>query len=34
LNAVSSARASSSLRAVVQTVMSRPHESVTLSKSI
>src|SRR5215467_2766091 len=34
LNAVSSARASSSLRALVQTVMSRPQVSVTLSKSI
>src|SRR6266700_1302867 len=34
LNAVSSARASSSFRALVQTVTSRPHESVTLSKSI
>src|SRR5262245_6349970 len=34
LNAVSSARASSSLRALVQTVMSRPQLSVTLSKSI
>src|SRR6185437_6894449 len=34
LNAVSSARASSSLRAEVQTVMSMPQESVTLSKSI
>src|SRR5215831_667559 len=34
LNAVSSARASSSLRALVQTVMSMPQVSVTLSKSI
>src|SRR5215467_8074233 len=34
LNAVSSARASSSSRALVQTVTSRPHVSVTLSKSI
>src|SRR6185312_15617743 len=34
LNAVSNARASSSLRALVQTVMSRPQVSVTLSKSI
>src|SRR5215468_4543013 len=34
LNAVSSARASSSLRALVQTVISRPQVSVTLSKSI
>src|SRR5262245_62086411 len=34
LNAVSSARASSSLRALVQTVTSRPQVSVTLSKSI
>src|SRR5579885_3474363 len=34
LNAVSSARASSSLRAVVQTVLSRPQVSTTLSKSI
>src|SRR5690242_6962550 len=34
LNAVSSARASSSLRAVVQTVISSPQVSVTLSKSI
>src|SRR6185312_9658355 len=34
LNAVSRARASSSLRALVQTVISRPQVSVTLSKSI
>src|SRR5262245_44454232 len=34
LNAVSSARASSSVRALVQTVISRPQVSVTLSKSI
>src|SRR5689334_1692262 len=34
LNAVSNARASSSLRALVQTVISRPQVSVTLSKSI
>src|SRR5690242_13228122 len=34
LNAVSNARASSSVRALVQTVISRPQVSVTLSKSI